>query len=223
MSDPSSCRTRHPVTRLLACLLLCLGVGHFLISPFVYRVSGRSMACSFLPGDRVVVTHSPIHDLGDVLVFRHWNDPRELVIKRVAGVPGSEVSVEASLDPVPKTKGSFDSNFTIRNLGQVSSGEAFIAFPVEEAEFRRLAPQNTLHDALTVPPKHYFMLGDNRPSSADSRHYGPIPDSMIIGEVVLILPSIRRLFEEPCAVRQRWLPRIPPPGSDLAAFAATGR
>ncbi len=99
--------------------------------------------------------HSP--DRGDVIVFRYPKDPSRDFIKRVIGVPGDTISI---------TDGAVSVN------GVVLS-EPYITFP-----------SKTDMEPLVVPSHSYFVMGDNRANSSDSRAWGFVPEDNIIGKAM---------------------------------------
>lgn len=86
----------------------------------------------------------------------------ESFIKRVVGVPGDRLKI---IDGVPVVNGS-------RVQGNWKT------IPCEPGAC-------TYPQAITIPPDHYFLMGDNRPGSADSRFWGPIPRDWIIGQAIV--------------------------------------
>ncbi len=96
---------------------------------------------------------------GDVVVFRFPRDPDRDFIKRVIGVPGDRVRVE-------------DGTVYVNDV------------PLEE-DYVSQASGRDLEEEQVVPPGNYFVLGDNRPNSSDSRTWGFVPEENIIGKAVL--------------------------------------
>ncbi|HEU4521532.1 MAG TPA: signal peptidase I [Thermoanaerobaculia bacterium] len=128
----------------------------------LYAVPSMSMAPALLPGDRIVVTRlvTDTPARGDVIVFRHPIGG-DLTVKRVIAIPGDLVDSDG---------------------GHVRIGGKALAEPY-------LAPGMTSDgiQALVVPSQHLFVLGDNRIDSYDSRHWGPLPDDLIVGRARVIL------------------------------------
>ena len=95
---------------------------------------------------------------GDVIVFGYPNDPSRDFVKRVIGLPGETVSIAR---------------------GTVYVDDVMLEEPyLERRDLGNLAP-------VLVPPNHYFVLGDNRRDSSDSRHWGTVPLDNIVGKVVV--------------------------------------
>jgi len=177
-------------------------VGDFiLVNKFAYGIR--------LPiiNKKVVAIGEPEH--GDVMVFRYPENPRVDYIKRVIGLPGDAVSyhdkvlkvngkevpttekgeyidIDAGADFVPSqrfaaTTGEHHHDILVRPqqppilLSQVRQFEY-----VDQCRYR-----NDGFDC-TVPEGHYFMMGDNRDASSDSRYWGFVPDQNIVGKAFLI-------------------------------------
>jgi signal peptidase I len=143
---------------------------------------------------------------GDVMVFRYPVDPRVDYIKRVVGLPGDEVAYlnqKLSINGKPveeKADGDFYDEDTLRyaprfveKLGAVE--HRILVDPQRQSllrameEFRgfrdncRYSPEGVV---CKVPPGHYFMMGDNRDNSQDSRFWGFVPDQNIVGKAFFV-------------------------------------
>jgi signal peptidase I len=143
----------------------------FIAQPFV--VEGESMFPTFKDGDYLIVDQFSYRvtepDRGDVIVFRYPDDPKLFYIKRVIGLPGETVSVQ---------KGNVV--ITGRNGEVITLEEPYVV--AEDATY-------TL-DA-TLGSEQYFVMGDNRPRSSDSRVWGPLPKENIMGRAFV------RMFPPP--------------------------
>jgi signal peptidase I len=154
-----------------------------------YQIPSQSMEPTLDVGQRVLV---------DRLAYR-FSDPSVgdiVVFHPPAGAPdncGEPTSAqEACPDPTPETNSSINyikrivagpgDTLTIANGHPVVNGvqpkEPFIR-PCGGAGVCNLPKQ------ITIPPDHYFVMGDNRGDSADSRYWGPIPKSSIIGKAII--------------------------------------
>jgi|RhiMethySRZTD1v2_1073278.scaffolds.fasta_scaffold78263_2 signal peptidase I len=127
-------------------------------------VRGSSMAPGIQDGDRILVEpwsylFGPI-ERGDVIVLRYPLDPEIDYIKRVIGLPGDRVTIEAGRVYV--------------------NGER-----LEEPYVREI--DETSSTSVEVAAGNYFVLGDNRPRSSDSREFGFVPESYVRGRVDLRL------------------------------------
>jgi signal peptidase I len=135
-----------------------------------YHVSGISMQPGLVDGQYVMVNkmayllHGP--ERGDVIVFHNPQKPNEDLIKRVIGLPGDIIRTD-------------NSHVWINN---VLLNEAYIS-----------SPSNPETGIWTVPQGQYFVLGDNRPISEDSRYIGSIPTDYIVGKAVIIFWPINQI------------------------------
>ena len=149
------------IVETLALTLLIFFVIRFAIQN--YRVQGPSMEPGLITDQYVLINklaylfHAP--QRGDVIVF-HWPvDTSKDFIKRIIGVPGDVIR--------------YDSN-SVRVNG-VSLNEPYV-----KAEFSSTA------SVYKVKPNEYFVMGDNRPLSDDSRDWGPVPSDYIVGKAVIV-------------------------------------
>ena len=152
-----------------------------------YRVELSSMEATLFPKDRLVVNKlvyahvdseivdglAPFVDIwddqealfpfhpprrGDVIVFRYPKDPSRDFVKRVIGLPGETVEIHRGAVKI--------------------DGEALEEPYLEERDLSSLGP-------TLVPPESYFVMGDNRDGSSDSRHWGTVPLENIVGKVLV--------------------------------------
>ncbi len=149
------------IIETLALTLVIFVVIHFTVQNFM--VDGTSMQPSLINSQYVLVNklaylfHTP--ERGDVIVF-HWPvDTNKDLIKRVIGVPGDVIVIDSK---------------TVQVNG-VLLNEPYI-----------MAPVNPAGNKLVVPPNDYFVMGDNRLVSDDSRDWGFVPKSYIIGKAVFV-------------------------------------
>ncbi len=127
-----------------------------------YEVKGRSMEPTFLHGQRVVVL-KVLYEIErhDIVVFGSTEDPTKNLIKRVIGLEGDRVEIRAGAVYV--------------------NGEE-----LEERYIEHPAPLEW-HPEITVPAGSFYVLGDNRPDSHDSRVFRAIPEEKLRGKVVFRL------------------------------------
>ncbi len=144
---------------------------------------------------------------GDVVVFRYPLDPSVDYIKRVVGVPGDKVQYRGKLlavngQPVPvEPAGHYtDAELNFLRLPMFSEklgakAHQMLVIPSEPplnlAQVRQFPHRDNCEYnddgfTCTVPPGHYFMMGDNRDQSADSRYWGFVPDDHIKGRAFLV-------------------------------------
>lgn len=148
-------------------IVVVIPIRIFIVSPFV--VEGASMHPTFENLDYLIVDEilyafrSP--ERGDVVVFRYPTNPSIFYIKRVIGLPGETVSIERGVVTITTVDGT---DMTL-------------------AEPYAINEDATYTDKVTLNPDEYFVMGDNRPNSSDSRVWGPLPRRDIIGRVDLRL------------------------------------
>jgi len=170
----------------------------FLYEPF--QIPSSSMVPTLEVGDyilvnkfhygiRLPIVRSKVIELnrpkrGDVMVFfpPHMNDT--YFIKRVIGIPGDRVSYRSKQlfvngEPVPREWQGYEGNQGRGRVGEELLGEQSHLIQVDTGVLAR-------DFAVVVQPGHYFMMGDNRDNSSDSRIWGQVPDRDIVGKAVAI-------------------------------------
>ncbi|MBM3205151.1 signal peptidase I [Candidatus Uhrbacteria bacterium] len=149
-------------------LAIIIPVRYFLIQPFY--VKGASMEPNFYDHEYLLIDEISyrFHDphRGDIIVFRYPKDPSQFFIKRVIGLPGETVEIKEN-----KIRVYNDAYPT----GQIVDENAYLA-PGEKT---------SAAETMTLKSDEYFVLGDNRPMSYDSRFFGPLKRSDITGRVWL--------------------------------------
>ena len=168
----------------------------------------------FTYGIRIPVINKKVFDInppqrGEVMVFRYPENPSLDYIKRVVGVPGDEITFRrqqllvngqpAALEPLPppgfydedllryfpefKEKlGDVEHRILLNPQGQPYYGpDDKISFP-----FRENCRYSAEGVSCKVPAGHYFMMGDNRDNSQDSRFWGFVPDENIVGKAFFV-------------------------------------
>ncbi|MEO7393063.1 MAG: signal peptidase I [Ramlibacter sp.] len=158
-----------------------------------------------LPVVNVKLTNGTPPKRGDVMVFRYPPKPSLDYIKRVVGVPGDEVAyldkkLTINGQPVPKAAVGdfFDEDVTLyfKQFGEVlgdkhhrilndANRPAFIP-GAEDFPFKENCRYSVEGVVCKVPEGHYFMMGDNRDNSLDSRYWGFVPDRNIVGKAFFI-------------------------------------
>jgi len=170
-------RIKEELKGILVALLIALFIRAFFVQ--AYKIPSGSMEPTLLVGDHLLVLKcaygiriplvgkylleysSPKR--GDIIVFIYPRDPKKDFIKRVIALPGENVriigrTVYINGTPLQDPWGVWSENDFLRvNFGPV-----------------------------TVPKGHYFVLGDNRDNSMDSRHWGFVPKSNILGKALVI-------------------------------------
>jgi signal peptidase I len=158
-----------------------------------------------LPVINTKITQGTPLQRGDVVVFRYPPQPSLDYIKRVVGLPGDEVAylnkrLTINGQPVPVTQLPYyfdrDAMRYFKQFQETIGGKthAFLndderpAFVpgVEEFPFKQNCRYSVEGVVCKVPEGHYFMMGDNRDNSLDSRYWGFVPDKNIVGKAFLI-------------------------------------
>ena len=108
---------------------------------------------------------------GDVVVFRYPKDPSKFFIKRVIGLPGDTIDIQGNVVKVIQEDGT-----------EVTLDEPYV---------KSMAESTSLTE--TLGPREYFVMGDNRDNSLDSRYWGFVPDENIVGRAFFIWMNFREL------------------------------
>ena len=155
-------------------LLISVGISAFIIV-FLYQpveVEGTSMLPGLQDQERIFVNKFVYKfeaiQRGDVVVFHYPLDPSKSYIKRVIGVPGDRIRI---ID------------------GQVYVNDQLLQEPYLPPEYFDVRSMVE----TTVPDNSYFMLGDHRSMSNDSREFGPVEKKYIFGKAVLVYWPVQKL------------------------------
>ena len=146
-------------------LAIIIPVRYFLIQPFY--VKGASMEPNFFDHEYLVIDelsyrfHEP--QRGEIVVFHYPNDPKNYFIKRVIGLPGETVEVAGGQVKIYNDK--------------YPNGIVLDEHPYLDDVY------TTQTRTETLKAGEYFVLGDNRAASLDSRYFGPISKGVIVGRV----------------------------------------
>ena len=150
-------------------LAIIIPVRYYLIQPFY--VKGASMEPSFYDKEYLIIDeigyrfNEPAR--GDIIVFKYPRDPQEYFIKRIIGLPGEKVQIKEGLVYV----------FNKENPLGVKLDESYLASSDRTYSLSE--------DITTLGPSEYYVLGDNRNASKDSRSFGPVDKKLITGRVLL--------------------------------------
>lgn len=160
---------------VLLAVLIVVPIRVFVAQPFV--VEGLSMYPTFGDGDYLIIDELTyrLEDpaRGDVIVFRYPNNPSIFYIKRIIGLPGETVKIVDGIVTITKTDGT-----------ELTLDEKYV-----------VAEDATYSGKTMVGSEQYFVLGDNRPKSSDSRVWGVLPKQDIMGKAfVRLLPGASAAF-----------------------------
>ncbi|MBI2047899.1 MAG: signal peptidase I [Parcubacteria group bacterium] len=148
-------------------LIIVIPVRVYVAQPYI--VSGTSMVPTFENGDYLIVDqlsyrlHEP--ERGDVVVFRYPNDPSKFFIKRIIALPNETLEIESG-------------NIVVKNS---VSPEGFAL----EESYNKSLFSDTI--TVTLKEKEYFVMGDNRRASLDSRAWGALPRELVVGRALVRL------------------------------------
>ena len=151
--------------------VIVLPIRMFIFQPFI--VSGASMDPTFHTGDYLIVDEISYRfnepQRGDVVVFEYPNDPSQKFIKRIIGLPGETI--------------------------EVSEGKVFLIQDSEKIQIQEDSYLDkkviTPYDKkMTLTSTQYFVMGDNRVASYDSRRWGALPRDLIIGKSIIKIFSL---------------------------------
>ena len=171
MSDTWKGLLKDLFTLILLVVVVVIPIRVFIASPFI--VDGDSMLPTFENLDYLIIDEFIYRfkepSRGDVIVFRYPADPSIFYIKRIIGLPNETVSINRGLVTVTTAGGE-----------KLSLSELYIVN--EDATYTK---------NISLLPKEYFVMGDNRPNSSDSRFWGPLQRKDIIGRVDMRLLPIK--------------------------------
>jgi len=187
---------------------------YFLVYYRVVSVPTGAMANTIIPGDRVLCVRG-VGEIkrGDIMIFKLPTDPKVIYIKRVIGLPGEKIQVkgrrvfvngkelseervlvrltdpqEPELPVVEVESKPQDARYRVFYDIERSSG----------ADEFEISPGVKYGEAepYQIPQGHYFMLGDSRDNSMDSRYWGTVPRELIVGKALMIVNSTAKGNED---------------------------
>lgn len=175
-----------------------------LVNKFVYGIR--------LPviNKKIVEVDSP--ERGDVMVFKYPKDTSLDYIKRVVGLPGDTVQYKnkqlsingkpLSYKPLPDYLDEHNLSYSKQFIETIDGNEhkilndergpSYVPNP-DNFTNRDLCSYDTEGFTCTVPPNHYFVMGDNRDNSLDSRYWGFVPDEYIVGKAFFVWMNLGNL------------------------------
>lgn len=199
---------REYLESLVVTVILALFGTTFLIQAF--KIPSSSMEDTLLIGDHLMVDKIsyapsflapllPYKDVGrdHIIVFRYPLEPETYFVKRVVGIPGDRIRVEDKTllrngvplqEPYAVHKSLRTSDYR-DNFPTLPSSSAF-------PNWADQLPTVVKDGEVVVPPGHYFVMGDNRDFSSDSRYWGFVPRENIVGNPLVIYWSFETTSEE---------------------------
>ena len=151
---------------VIIALVIVVPIRYFLFQPFL--VKGQSMEPNFENGDYLIIDEisyrfkSP--QRGEVIVFKYPQNPSLRYIKRIIGLPGETIEIK-------------DGEIIISQNGKDQT-------TLDESKYLPSGTKTPGEIQISLDEDDYFVLGDNRSASADSRRWGPLPKEDIIGRVL---------------------------------------
>ena len=167
-------------------LAVAYGVRVFVLQPYI--VEGLSMFPQFHDRDYLLVDkisyriHAP--ERGDVVVFKYPKDTAFNYVKRIIGLPGDTIRI---------------SNSTVYVSDAAHPQGVALSEPYVEAGNKTLPDSGNGETEFTVPANSYFVMGDNRMGSSDSRNWGDVPMDDMIGRVLVLAYPFDRAAYAPHA------------------------
>jgi len=192
---------------LLSIIVIALFVLTFVVQPF--RIPSESMERTLLVGDFLLVNKAvygppgawhwllPYEQVshGDVIVFHFPLDPSDHVVKRVVGVPGDRIRLQNGVvcingkkqtEPFAIFEGAYQDNFRDQFPAKLYTD------PGVDTHWWMQMRHDVQNGELVVPPGKYFVLGDNRNHSRDSRYWGFVPRANVVGLPFFIYFSLHQ-------------------------------
>jgi len=149
-------------------LVIIIPIRYFLIQPFY--VKGASMEPNFHDHEYLIIDEISYRfnnpKRGDIIVFRYPRNPQEFFIKRMIGLPGESIQIK-------------DGKVTIYNDQNPEGMTLDESYLPDD-----LKTYGMTSDKINLGDNEFFVLGDNRNSSKDSRSFGPVNESYLVGRVL---------------------------------------
>lgn len=164
-------QSQNPLTEIIQfaiiALIIVIPIRMFIAQPFI--VSGQSMENTFHSGEYLIVDQISYRfnepERGDIIVFRYPKDPSTFFIKRVIGIPGDTLDIDGNVVAITHN----GATETILDEDYVKS--------MEESTYL----------TETLGDREYFVMGDNRDHSSDSRSWGVLQRENIVGRALVRL------------------------------------
>ena len=157
----------------LIAVAIVIPIRIFIAQPFV--VSGSSMFPTFENGDYLIVDEISYRlgepERGDVVIFRYPKDPSTFYIKRVIGLPSESIEIRDS-------------------VVKIINDQNPEGFTLPEDYVKNISKDNL---NVNLSDEEYFVMGDNRIASSDSRVWGPVREEFLIGRAFLRLLPVKHI------------------------------
>jgi signal peptidase I len=181
---------------------LLLGIyNHFFIG--YIKVPTGAMANTIIPGDHLI-THNRISEInrGDMVIFRYPQDPQIRYLKRVIGLPGETIDIKGAKVFINGKEleekrylvefNGFSESDPILKIVEGPIGEGSYGTYHDKRQFDSLRREHysDIKFPYQIPEDSYFMMGDNRDNSFDSRFWGSVHKDLLIGKPLFIYWSV---------------------------------
>jgi signal peptidase I len=154
---------------IVVAILISLPIRYFIVEPFI--VNGASMDPTFSTGQFLLVDRLSYRfenpERGDVIVFKYPNNPSVYYIKRIIGLPGETIDIETGKVNIKNASGTI-----LETLSEPYVSTSHISSDSK---------------TTTLSKTQYFVMGDNRIQSSDSRIWGPLKADLIVGRPMVRL------------------------------------
>jgi signal peptidase I len=217
-----------PVQLLLTTVVIAVFVITFIAQAF--QIPSESMENTLLIGDYLLVDklrygaskagfwdyllpYRPVHR-GDVIVFHYPVNPAEHFVKRVIGLPGDRLRLanhEVYVNNIPLEEPYVRYSSNLHDIFRDDFPKLNIPVPGLDGDWWLQMKKLVEDGQLIIPQHHYFVLGDNRDESLDSRYWGFVPEENIVGRPLVIYWSVRNGVQA--------MPTSPTAGDRLSRFA----
>lgn len=160
---------------IIIALLIIIPIRTYIVQPFI--VSGASMDPTFATGQYLIVDQLTYHlnnpRRGDVVIMKYPKNPKVYFIKRIIGLPGETL---------------------IMNTGKVTikNNDYPDGLALDETYITKDHRTSDTFE-IKLSPTEYFVMGDNRPESSDSRTWGPLDSKYLVGRPVIRLLPFSKL------------------------------
>ncbi len=177
----------------VVCTIFALFVTSFVVHPMT--VPTPSMESTILVGDRLLIDKfsfrnrfqaglgiAPSRPIqrGDILVFKYPDDPETLYVKRAIGIPGDTLEI--------RDKQVYINGEPLEESYKRHSDEEV---RLRRRRFHGYASRRDNFDPIEIPRNKYFVMGDNRDDSADSRYFGLLDEKLIVGRPLIVFWSYK--------------------------------